>query len=288
MSISLNRSEAVRKYFTESPNKPAQPDYSRAKNTIIYGGVLFVIAFFMLISGQMLLMQLSVVAGYSGLIALSYGFVKSSRNSRKKQRYKRDLEQYKNDYAQAEPKPSDEQIDKWMNSDINSIIEESLRKLDLEDGDYKAKPLVIGGPAESNETRYVLGKDGKFRYSHLNVLIVYLTDHNILTYQCLHTLIHGQILSDSTQEFPYKEITNLQIKTININISLVNGNRDSVNGVEQFALYTSGANVIEVNYSFSHNANQQDELVKIGSEQTIKAVRKKLEEYKKKYEKYER
>ncbi|MBW4593222.1 MAG: hypothetical protein KME46_09920 [Brasilonema angustatum HA4187-MV1] len=67
-----------------------------------------------------------------------------------------------------------------------------------------------------------------------------------------------------------------------------NDKRDSVKGLHKFAIYTSGGNVIEVTYSFSHNANQQGELVKIGSEQTIKAVRKKLEEYKKKYQKYQR
>ena len=93
-------------------------------------------------------------------------------------------------------------------------------------------------------------------------------------------------MSDSTQEFPYKEITNIEIKTINKKISFVNDKTDYEKGVQQFAIYTSGANVIEVTYSFSHNIDQQGELVTIGSEQTIKAVRKKLEEYKKKYQKY--
>ncbi|MBW4625224.1 MAG: hypothetical protein KME49_06900 [Brasilonema octagenarum HA4186-MV1] len=284
MSISINRSKAVRKYFTSTPSKPKQPDYSSARKTMMIGGVLFVIALLILICGGAIIL-LSIFLGIIAFIIWGNG---SFEYSQKKQRYEEDLEQYKNDYAQAEPKPSDEQIDEWMDDDIANIIEESLIKLDLEDGDYNANPLYIGGPANLDKTRYALGEDGKIRYSHLNVLIVYLTDHNILTYECVHTLIHGHTLSDITQEFPYKEITNLQIKTVNKKISFVNGNKDFVDGIHQFALYTSGANVIKVTYSFSHNIDQQGELVTIGSEETIKAVRKKLEEYKKRYQKYER
>lgn len=283
MSISLNRPEAVRKYFTKTPYQPNHPDYSSHQNRMTMGGVLLFIGLLLLFSGNGLVIFLGCVSGYFGFKSFSNGL---SEYSEKKQRYEQDIEQYRKDYAQAEPKPPDEQMDQWLNADLDSIIKESFRKLDLEEGDYKSEPFILGGPADLKETLYAVGKDGKVRYSHLNVLIVYLKDHNILTYQCTHTLIYGQTLTDNTQEFPYKEITNLQIKTVNKNISLVNGRRDSVNGVQQFALYTSGANVIEVIYSFSQNADQQNELVKISrSENTIRAVRKKLEEYNKKYEK---
>ncbi|NMF62693.1 hypothetical protein [Brasilonema octagenarum] len=277
MSISINRSKAVGKYFTSTPKKPVQPDNLNDKKSIYigWGMIIFALLSFIFLS------IISFVIRYFGIKKLRKALVD-------KENYERDFEQYKKDYARAEPKPSDEQIDEWMDDDIDNIIEESLRKLDLEDGDYTAKPFIIGGPADLDDTRYALGKDGKIRYSHLNVLIVYLTDHNILTYECVHTLIHGHTLSDITQEFPYKEITNLQIKTVNKKISFVNDKTDYEKGVQQFAIYTSGGNVIEVTYSFSHDAYHQGELVNIGSQQTIKAVRKKLEEYKKRYQKYER
>lgn len=279
--MNISRSEAVRKYFTKTPTKPIESDYSSNQTRMGIGGGLLVFALIFLSSGQGLLVLLGIASGYFGFKFLSSGF---SEYSKQKKEYEENCSQYEKDYERAEPKPSDEQMDQWMNADLALILKESLRKLDLlEEGDYQAKPLVIGGPANLDETQYASGRDGKVRYSHLNVLTVYLSDHNISTYQCTHALIHGQTLSDSTQEFPYKEITNLQIKTINKEIHLVNGRRDSVNGVQQFALYTSGANVIEVVFSFSRNADQQDELVEIGSEDTIKAVRKKLEEYKKKY-----
>lgn len=281
MSISPIRSEAVRKYFIETPIKPEQPDNSGNQNQMIGGGVLLFVALFLFISGNGLLVLLGMAAGYFGFRSLSKGY---SESSEKKTSYEQACARYQNDYAKAEPKPSDEQMDRWMSSDIENIIKESLKRLGLEHDDYKAHPFLLGGPADLQETQLAVGRDGKIRYSHLNILIVFLTEHNIASYQCTHNLIYGQTLDDNTQEFPYKEITNLQIKTINKKISIVNGRREFANGVQQFALYTAGANVIEVVYSFSQSADFNGELVKVGSEDTIAVIRKKLEEYKKKYE----
>lgn len=280
MSNSLTRSEAVRKYFIETPSKPAEPDYSGNQTQIIMGGVLFFVAILMFFSGNGLFIFLGVVAGFFGFSSLSNGFTEYLE---KKKNYEEACAKYKEDYAKAEPKPSDEQMDQWMENDIKKIIEQSLKRLDLEDEDYRAKPFWIGGPELENQkipTQLRVGRDGKVRYSHLNILVIYLTEHNIATYQCTHNLINGQTLAERTQEFPYKEITNLEIQIEKKDLSIVNGRPELENGVQQFALYTAGANVIKVAYSFV-----ESELIKIGSEDTIRAIRRKLEEYKKKYEK---
>ena len=279
--MSNSRSEAVRKYFIQTPTKPVEPDYSANQKRMGIGGGLLFLGLILLASGQGILVLSGIASGYFGFKFLKSGL---SEYFKLKKEYEENCSRYEKDYKEAEPKPSDEQMDRWMDAAIAFLKKESLRKLDIEEGDYSANPLVIGGPAEDlSETKYASGKDGKVRYSHLNVLIVYLTDHNILTYQCTHTLIQDQTLSDTTQEFPYKEITNLQVSNINKEIYLVNGKKDSISGIQEFALYTSGANVIKVAFSFSQSVNREDQLVKIGSEETIKAIRKKLEEYKKKY-----
>lgn len=280
MSVSLSRSEAVRKYFIKTPSKPDEPDYSGNQTRMMMGGALLLFALFMLFSGNGLLVLMGVVGGFFGFSLLSNAFSEYSENKKK---YEEAYTKYKEDYAEAEPKPSDEQMDQWMENDINNIIEESLKRLDLEHEDYRSKPFLIGGPELDNQkipTQLRVGRDGKVRYSHLNILIVFLTEHNIATYQCTHNLINGQTLTDKTREFPYKEITNLEIEKINKDISIVNGRRELANGVQQFALYTTGGNLIRVAYSFV-----ESELIKIGSEDTIRAIRRKLEEYKKKYDK---
>jgi hypothetical protein len=281
IAMSDSKPEAVQKYFIRTPVKPVEPDYAAIKKRIGIGGGLIFLALILLSSGQGFLVFLGIIAGYFG-----FKFAKQSISEYFKSRseYEENRSQYEKDYAIAEPKPSDEQMDQWMDAAINFIKKESLRKLDMEEDDYSVNPLIIGGPAEDlEETKYAFGKDGKVRYSHLNVLIIYLSDHNILTYQCVYSLMQDQTISDTTQEFPYKEISNLQVSNINKEISLVNGKKDSVSGIQQFALYTTGANVIKVAFSFSQSVDQEDGLARIGSENTIKAIRKKLEEYKKKY-----
>lgn len=281
MSTSLTRSEAVRKYFTKTPVKPSEPDYSSHQTKMGIGGGLLFLALILLFSGQGLLVLLGIVSGYFGFKNLSDGF---SAYSNQKKKYESDYEQYEKDYARAEPKPSDEQIDAWRQSDIEKIIAEALRRLDLEHDDYKAKPLWIGGPASLKETRFAVGKDGKTRYSHFNILVVFLTEYHVASYQCDSSLEYGQVLTDKTQEFPYREITNLGTQIIKEKIRLLDEVVESESGMQEFTLATSGSNVIRVAYQFARNTDFQGELVKIGGEETIAAIRKKLQDYKQKYE----
>ncbi|HBL11580.1 MAG TPA: hypothetical protein DD379_09270 [Cyanobacteria bacterium UBA11162] len=282
MAISPNRAEAVRKYFTKTPTKPVDPDYSSNQTKMSIGGGLLFLALMLLFSGQGLLILLGIVAGYFGLKTLREGF---SAYSKQKKEYKEACDNYEKDYPMAEPKPSDEQIDKWMNDDIKKIIDESLRRLDLEHEDYRADPLLIGGPASLKETRYAVGRDGKIRYSYFNILIVFLTDYHVAAYQSVNSLEHGQTLTDQTQEFPYKEITNLGTQIIKEKIQRIDEIVESESGLQEFIIATSGSNVIKVTYGFDRNTDFQGELVKIGEERTIAAIRKKLQDYKQKYEK---
>jgi hypothetical protein len=52
MTTSTNRSEAVRKYFTKTPVKPSEPDYSGHQTKMGIGGVLLFLALILLFSGQ--------------------------------------------------------------------------------------------------------------------------------------------------------------------------------------------------------------------------------------------
>jgi hypothetical protein len=246
------------------------------------GGGLLLLALILLFSGQGFLIFLGIVSGYFGFKCLSDGF---SAYSKQKKKYESDCEQYEKDYEQAEPKPSDEQMDQWMDGDIEKIIAEALRRLDLDHEDYKAKPFLIGGPASLKETKFAKGKDGKTRASHLNILVVFLTEYHVAAYQCDNSMEYGQVLTDRTQEFPYREITNLGTQIVKEKIYLIDEVLESESGMQEFTLATSGANVIKVAYQFARNTDFQGELVKIGGEETIAAIRKKLQDYKQKYEK---
>lgn len=282
MNSSLTRPELVRKYFTKTPAKPSEPDYSGHKQKMLVGGGLVLVSLLLLFSGQGLLVFSGIISGYFSFKFLKDGFFAYSKQ---KNKYELDCEKYEKDYAMAEPKPSDEQMDQWMHDDIEKTIAEALRRLDMESDDYRATPLLIGGPASLEETRFAKGKDSKLRYSHFNILVIFLTEYHVASYQCDSSMEYGQILTDRTQEFPYKEVTNLGTQVVKEKIRLLDDVMDSESGMQEFTLATSGANVIKVAYKFDRNTNFQGELVEIGGEQTIAAIRKKLQDYKQKYEK---
>jgi|694.fasta_scaffold68974_3 hypothetical protein len=280
--IGSSRTEAVRKYFRKTPIKPDEPDYSGHQIKMIFGGGLLSLALILFFSISGVNILLSIALGYFGIKLLANGF---SLYSKQKRKYEEDCKQYEKDYEMAEPKPSDEQMDKWLKDDIEKIRCESLRRLGLDSEDYIAEPHYIGGPARGlEETKYAIGKDGKTRFSHFNILIVYFINHHLAAYQSLNSIENGVTLFDSTQEFPYQEITKLGTHTVKDEIIIVGDNVVSERGFQEFTLATSGANQIKVTFSFARNMDSHDELV-IGGEDTISVIRKKLQEYKTKFDK---
>lgn len=281
----MDRPEAVRKYFTVTPTRPEDPDYSKAKTQMMIAGGLLLLAIFLILSKQGIPVLLGIASGYFGFKFLKDGYFLYSNQKRE---YEEVYEKYEKDYRRAEPKPSEEQMDEWTNSDIRKITTEALRRLDLEDDDCKGQePLILVGPSSSEETRYAYSKDGRtIRYSHLNILVDFLTEWHVTSYQCEHTLEYGQTTNDKTKEFPYSEITDLGTGISKKKIHLVDNVAVFEQGVQEFTLSTSGMNTINVLYQFKRDAGATGELVTLGGgESTITAIRKALRDYKKKYTK---
>ena len=124
MPDSLSRSEAVRKYFTKTPIKPDEPDYSGHQIKMIIGSGLLSLALILLFSGSGVNILLGIALGYFGSKLFVNGF---SAYSKRRRKYEEDCKQYEKDYEMAEPKSSDEQMDKWLKDEIEKIISESLR-----------------------------------------------------------------------------------------------------------------------------------------------------------------
>ena len=278
MSPVPDRAEAVRKYFIKTPIKPTEPDYSESTQRMALAGGALVLALILIFIGKWWSWLLGLGAGYYGFTDLKKWW---QINSNQKKRYADEMNKYKRDFEEAEPKPSDRQMDEWLDGDIQNVIEEAKRRLDIDEDDVANKgrtPLLIGGPAEGGNTKFARGKDGKTRYSQFNALVVFLTEYHVATYQAIVEMEHGQIMHDNTKEFPYREITNLGTQTSKTLVRLVNYEVDSESGMQEFTLATSGANVIQVAYQFARSKDFTGELKQIGQgEETIRAIRKKLQ-----------
>jgi hypothetical protein len=253
------RIELVNKYFIESPKKP---------NYIGYYIALAVFAFFLLAGrgsrGAAALLVLIGVVGFLIAAVRLYGRWSAYRKA----------------FNRAEPKATDRQMDDWLQEGKKMVEAEARRRLDIDNSDVKAGPLWIDGPA--NGSYIVAGSDRVLRYKQHNILILYLTDHQVATFQCILDLGPGEILGDRTKEFPFKDITNLETSTSKESFYYYKKEK-IVEGIQTFGLYTSGANVIELNFFYSKTDRPADAdyiYPPSDADNTIKAIRKSLKEYK--------
>lgn len=254
------RKERVYKFFIKTPDKP---DYNRYKIIIAVCVILIVVGY-----SQGGSLGITMIIGLVGLFMTLKKFYAISK-------------QYSIEFKIAEPKATDIEMDQWLKDGHNIALNEARKRLDIDIDDESADPLMIDGPAAN--ALIGPGKDRILRFSSHDILLIFLTDHNIATFKCTFDLSIGEILQDSTKEFPYKDITNLETNTTPDTFYYKGSEKKGVKGVQKLSLYTSGVNNISVNYFFSKEISEDYIVPASDAENTIKAVRKRLKEYKDKY-----
>jgi hypothetical protein len=256
------RKDLVTKYFIKTPEKP---NYNGQKFVIGIGLVLLIIGFtndslktlFLIVAVCLIIYQLSII---------------NSKN-----------QEYKHAYARAEPKATDKEMDDWLKADQKMVLKEALKRLDIDFDETSADPLMIDGPTE--QTNFHIGADKILRFNTHDILLFFLTEHHVAIFQCTLDLALGSILHEHTKEFPYKDITNLETGTENNYMQFINGKQTTVYGTQTFSLYTSGTNKISIRYFFNKSTGDGEDYIlpPSDSENTIKAIRKRLKEYKDKF-----
>jgi len=265
------REDLVKKYFLRTPSKP---NYFWNFLWITISIILIIIGVMMLQasngrnSDQFLII---VVAGLVFFIISFFSFL-AKRN------------RYRRAYNMTEPKATDEQMDHWLDEGREMILKTAMKRLDVEDDDISNIPLVIDGPDEKTSVRP--GKDKILRFRIHDMLLFFLTEHNVSTFQCFYDLGSNEILEDGTKEFPYKDITSLETETVKSDDPFYKfEKRKKIDELKSLSLYTSGGNCISIYYfdpEVSHNTEDY-RLPPSDAEKTIKAIRKRLKEYKDKF-----
>jgi hypothetical protein len=255
------RDELAVKYFRETPETP--------KYTSYYIGIgVCALIFLMGSSTRGGMGAVYVLLGLIGLVISIRKFL-MRRNK------------FMADYKWATPKATDQQMDQWLTDGRSMVIAEARKRLDLDESQESALPLVIDGPAKKS----LIGKgdDRVLRFKRHNMLVIFLSTHHVATFQCTLDLGLGEILEDRTKEFPYKDITNLETQTSNDEFHFRGEQRIAQKGIQTLRLFTSGANVIEVNYLYKKNNSTDPEdfiYPPNDAEEIIRAIRKRLKEYK--------
>ena len=273
------REKAVPKYFVKTPEKPEAPNVGSQSAKIIIGGILALFGLLMLLADIGEAQCLGLVGLIGGGALLLDG---ANAQSKAKTAYAEELKKYQKQYDRAEPKPSDAQMDEWLQSDRVRIRAEALRKLDLESSQIVRDPIEVIGPA--NKTDLAIGKDNVIRFSRYDLVTVHLTDYHLAAYKCTLDMAHGTQTDESTQEYHYRDIVSVATQTAGIDlfVVLLNGEHKSIARHQKFQLTVASGDRIEVVIAFPQldDIIKQGKLAPTGAEEAIRAIRARLREMK--------
>jgi hypothetical protein len=161
-------------------------------------------------------------------------------------------------------KPSDEQMDVWIQEDLQNLRTRALAKTGLDPSEIIAEPVMVYGPRFWNiggsEVGIKKGKDGIVRFMPIGITVINFTSHQLLAYQCAVDLTTGNSLSESTDEYFYRDVVSVSTQSESLTLdgidanavangplaALLVGGKLQLNAAETFKLTTSGGTFIKV------------------------------------------
>ncbi|MEV7098818.1 hypothetical protein AB0M80_38900 [Amycolatopsis sp. NPDC051045] len=190
------RGEAVRRYFVRTPRQR-----SAAPGAIALG------------AAALSVILAAVAHNAASLVLLVIAYFAAKWGWQKVKQYRAYLLRY----AAAEPKPSDTQMDTWLQQDIAALEAKASRQVRLvattkhEGGDL-VYPIqaVVGVPSPSgtivDSLRVRRGGDHRWRANHYDVLILFLTNDLISLYRCALDFHTGEPVYEQITEWHYRDI----------------------------------------------------------------------------------
>ncbi|MGM1065520.1 hypothetical protein [Saccharothrix sp. Mg75] len=242
------RAEAVRKYFTPTPEPrqawPWQALAATAALLVLVG----------LIAGDPLFL---VVCFAGAFFAGRAGF-----------RLAKEYREYLRLLAAAEPKPSDRRMDEWLGDDVEHIKRKAARRLRLNirinthGGDLVVPAQVVVGIPRSQygaarRVRMCRGGDGELRANTYDVVILFLTGGLVSAYRGLLDFESGDVLFDETQEHHYQDIVGVSSTSIPMPkplselVEVVYGIDATISLAHQFRLSITSGEALEVDTGYS-------------------------------------
>jgi len=290
--IADQRKKRIEKYFKKTPSSR---EHTIAMVLLGAGGL----------SG---LFGLILIAGGNGvgvlfLAAAVYAAYKGGR---------RKLD-YDKRYRAAEPKPSDDEMDRLLAKDLSGLLERAMRRLgvtldELElsgerwdpiahlnrgtpllDSEQK-QPLLVFGPrilaAES-----AVGQDGVFRFSAYQAMVICPTGYRLGLYSCVIDFLTGGLRQEETQEYHYSDVVAVSTTTTPDSkpFQPVDVRDDSEENVHfartllrefQIVVSSGDRSTIVVGIADEDHPNNQATLQRSGIDEVIGSVRRMLREKK--------
>jgi len=146
-------------------------------------------------------------------------------------------------------KPDDKKMDEYIAEDLSQAKIKSLQKTSIDESELVGESVVVTGPRLWNtadaDILHKKGKDGILRFTPINISVLHMTQHQIVSYQCCLDLTTGNYLNESTDEYFYKDVVSVATKTESKSYSSEKFGTIQLDAAETFVLTTSGGTSVE-------------------------------------------
>lgn len=163
-------------------------------------------------------------------------------------------------------KPNDRQMDEWLAADLQHMENRAIERNGLDESELVSETVLLTslrfwdiGGAEIGIRR---GKDDIIRFTPIGITVINFTEHQLVAFQCALDFMTGNALSESTDEYFYRDIVSVSTQTESMTwdkamlsssgfaktplAALVKHGKLQFNAAKKFKLTTSGGTSIEV------------------------------------------
>ncbi len=199
-------------------------------------------------------------------------------------------------------KPSDDQIDDWLEADRHDLLTRSKTKLGLDESQVITDPYEVfvwvwrrGGTCPdahgipNEDIKHRRGKTNckyahfyysRVRHSAWRLQVFYPTEHYLASYGCAFDFLRGKFLNERTGEIYYRDITIVETSTYDRIDPKDKGLKKS--DFETFRLKVSSGDSVEVTIPSAYLINQtlRDSLSEVPStecEKMVQSMRKMIQ-----------
>ncbi|GAA1546017.1 hypothetical protein [Kribbella lupini] len=159
-------------------------------------------------------------------------------------------------YRQAADRPTDEQLDRQVREILAGLKPQALDKLGLDADEVSLiPPIVVGGNSFSGRVKK--GKDGVFRSSTCEGIVIFFGEQELHSYKYQVSLIEDQRSREETDVYFYRDVVSVATKSDTVQVAVEGVGQQQIQ-LERFKLTTSGATTIECSMDATSNTTGRD------------------------------
>jgi hypothetical protein len=184
---------------------------------------------------------------------------------------------YSSQRASAFPRATAAQMDQWLEEGLHHASSVAPGRVNRHPGEQPLRwgvdtLLFVGSPPLRDfSIQFAYGEDGKMRASVHKVLIVFLSDYRLSTYESVLDMRTGATVSDSTKEYHLGHVDGLETSSDRISIALPG--QYGPNGMPAGpATVPTGPTVVDQNGEIAHITTQQTMSLIVAGRRAVELV----------------